>query len=204
MTWDDWEREVELWTDSFRYTTGAKHVDLDRSEVSVISTSVRRRPLGSKGGVREEHWCGNSAHRVATPLFLCGSCRPASREMVGTGHDAKGRFRGFRAIWNSIQQVLQGVRSGTESASAPHWMDTGKFSHPVIRRSLLIENSGLEGPEVSAILASQENSLRIHVRPYSNSNKTIFEKYAKKLSKNYKKKKNTNSNRKAFSKFFEQ
>ena len=36
--------------------------------------------------------------------------------------------------------------------------DAGKLFHPVIRGILLLENSGLNGSEVSAVLATQENS----------------------------------------------
>ena len=85
-TWDDWEREVTLWTDFFRSKASADTSTTTGQRVSAISTSLRRRPLNSKGGPCEDDWYGESVHSVAS-LWLCAERadrhRSETAEMLG-------------------------------------------------------------------------------------------------------------------------
>ena len=108
-TWDDWEREA-LWTDSFDTKTGANTWTTSGQNSQSSSTSVRRRPLSSKGGAREEHWCGGSVHSVAT-----------LREMLGPSTKRKAGSESFAAC-DLIQQGVTGSWVRHWSAWTPHWM----------------------------------------------------------------------------------
>ena len=46
----------------------------------------------------------------------------------------------------------------SETRQLDSTLDAGKLFHPVTRGILLLENSALNGSEVSAVLATQENS----------------------------------------------
>ena len=150
-TRDDWEREVALWTDSFD-TKQATTLGGQKSQSS--STSVRRWPLSSKGGAREEYWCGDSAsglvRRVPTRIAakLLEMLVSSMRRKAGSESFAAYGIR-FNKCYRELGQLLKRLDIT---------LDAGKLFHPVIRGILLLENNGLNGSEVSAVLATQENS----------------------------------------------
>ena len=116
------------------------------------STSVRRRALGSKGGAREEHWCWNLCSQRCDTLALARkvptdiAAKTAGND--GIEHEAKGRFRGFRGTWNSIQQVCWEFGQALKRLDIT--LDASKLFHPVIRGILVLGTSGLNGSEVRA------------------------------------------------------
>ena len=131
-TWDDWEREVTFWTDSFD-TRQAPTLGITTGQKSQSSdTCVRRLPLGSKGGACEEHWCGHSSHSVATLWLRADGAerhRSETAGNVGIEHEAEGPFRGFRSIWNPIHQVSPRVGPGTEAlGQQTRWMPASSFT----------------------------------------------------------------------------
>ena len=154
-TWDDWGREVTLWTDSFgprqAPTLGPRLV----RKLSHLPQVLKSASLGSKGGALEKN---PGMESLLTALRHSGLARKVDRHRsetagnVGTEHEAKDRVRQFRCIWNPTQQVQQGAGSGAEALDASA-LDASKPCRPV-----LLENTGLNGSEVCAVLATPENS----------------------------------------------
>ena len=66
---------------------------------------------------------------------------------------AKVRSRRCADFWPRSEGELGQALKRLENS-----LDAGKLYHPVIRGILLLENSGLNGSEVSAILATQQSS----------------------------------------------
>ena len=101
-----------------RSKTGADTWTTTAQKSVPSATCVRRRPLGSKGGAREEHWCGSAAHSVAT-LWLraegADGHRSETARNAGTEREAEGQSRGVRVLWNPTQQVLSKVGPGTDA-----------------------------------------------------------------------------------------
>ena len=123
-----------------------RHLDHDWSKFSAIFQKVRRRPLGSKGGAREE-----------TPVRMVPTDIAAKlREMLGPSMRRKASSEGFAVYGIRLNKRYR--EPGQALKRLDNTLGASKLFHPVIRGILLLENSGLDASEASAVLATQENS----------------------------------------------
>ena len=132
------------------------------------------RPVRSRGHLPQVHEVGLSVPRVElvkntsvetllTALRHSGLVRKVPtdiaaklREMLGPSMRRKIGSEAFAACGIRFGKCFREL--GQALKRLDHTLDAGKLFHPVMRGILLLANSGLNGSEVSAVLATQENS----------------------------------------------
>ena len=115
-----------------------------------VGLSVPRVPLVKNTGVETllTALCHSGLVRKVPTDIAAKLLGPSMKRKIGSEGFAADGIR-FNKCYREMGQALKRLDKT---------LDTGKLFHPVIRGILLLENSGLNGSEVSTVLATQENS----------------------------------------------
>ena len=150
-TWDDWEREVALWTDSF----DTKHAPtLGPRLVRSLSHLPQVHDVGLS--FPRVELVKNTVETLLTALRNPGLVRRMPTDVAATSMRRKVVSVGFAACGIRVNKRYSELGKALKHLDVT--LGAGKLFHAGIRAILLLENSGLNGSEASAGLATQENS----------------------------------------------